>query len=115
MSLVCAEENDTALTSDSINIEANDVSMFYKNGTRLSTVLTDTNDTPVSNTSLIITINGLDYKRTTNDEGKASLAINLIPGSYIANINFLGNDKYSPLNKTVNVNVLSTITGNDLV
>ncbi|MBE6505776.1 MAG: hypothetical protein E7Z73_08595 [Methanobrevibacter millerae] len=115
MSLVCAEENDTALTSDSINIEANDVSMFYKNGTRLSTVLTDTNDTPVSNASLIITINGLDYKRTTNDEGKASLAINLIPGSYIANINFLGNDKYSPLNKTVNVNVLSTIAGNDLV
>lgn len=115
MSLVCAEENDTALTSDSVNIEAKDVSMFYKNGTRLNTVLTDTNDTPVSNASLIITINGQDYKRTTNDEGKASLAINLIPGSYIANINFLGNDKYSPSNKTVNVNVLSTIAGNDLV
>ncbi|MBQ2636817.1 MAG: cysteine protease, partial [Methanobrevibacter sp.] len=115
MSLVCAEENDTALTSDSINIEAKDISMFYKNGTRLSTVLSDTNDTPVSNASLIITINGQDYKRTTNDEGKASLAINLIPGSYIANINFLGNEKYSPLNKTLNVNVLSTIAANDLV
>lgn len=115
MSLVCAEENVTAPALDNVNIDANDLSLYYKNGSRLNAELSDTDDNPVNNASLIFTINGQDYKRTTNDDGKASIAINLNPGSYIANINFLGNDKYSSSNKTVNVNVLPTISGNDLV
>ena len=113
MSLVCAEENSTNL--DEVNIDAKDVSMYYKNGERLNVELSDSGNNPIDNESLVFSINGQDYKRTTNIDGKASLAINLIPGSYVANINFLGNDKYSPSSKKVNVDVLPTINGNDLV
>ena len=113
MSLVCAEENSTNL--DEVNIDAKDVSMYYKNGERLNVELSDSGNNPLDNESLVFSINGQDYKRTTNIDGKASLAINLIPGSYVANINFLGNDKYSPSSKKVNVDVLPTINGNDLV
>ena len=114
MSLVCADENATSTLED-VNIDANDVSMYYKNGTRLSAELNDLNDNPLPDCDLVFSINNQNYTRTTNDDGKASIAINLIPGKYLANIYFLGNDQYSPSNKSVNINVLPTISGNDLV
>ena len=114
MSLVCADENSTSTLED-VNIDANDISMYYKNGTRLSAELNDLNDNPLPDCDLVFSINNQNYTRTTNDDGKASIAINLIPGKYLANIYFLGNNQYSPSNKSVNVNVLPTISGNDLV
>ena len=115
MSLVCAEENNTDTNLKDVNIDANDVSLYYKNGTRLNVELSDVNDNPLSNQTLVFNINGVDYTKTTDDGGSTSMAINLVPGSYLTNIKFLGNDKYLPANKTVNIKVLSTIEGNDLV
>ena len=124
MSFVCAEENTTDVNFDdanddvnleNINIAVNDVSLYYKNGTRLNANLYDGNDTPLSNQSLIFNLNGVDYTRTTDAKGSTSIPINLNPGSYLGNIRFLGNDKYAPANKNVNINVLPTIQGNDLV
>lgn len=114
MSLVCAEENTTAPLED-VNIDANDVSMYYKNGTRLNADLSDANDNPLPNHNLTFNINNQNYTRTTDGNGRASLAINLIPNTYLANIYFLGNNQYAPSNKSVNVTVLPTIQGNDLV
>lgn len=115
MSLVCAEENSTANDLENVNLESNDISLYYKNGSRLNAQLSDLNDNPLDNQSLIFNINGQNYTRLTDENGKASIAINLIPGEYLANIYFLGNNKYSPSNKTVNIEVLSTIVGNNLV
>ena len=114
MSLVCAEENTTASLED-VNIDAKDISMYYKNGERLSADLSDMDDNPLSKHNLTFNINNQNYTRTTDDNGKASIAINLIPGTYLANIYFLGNNKYLPSNKSVSVVVLPTIEGNDLV
>ncbi len=124
MTVVCAEDNTTDANLDDanddvnfedVNIVANDVSLYYKNGTRLNVNLYNGNDTPLSNQSLIFTINGVEYTRTTDSKGGASIALNLNSGSYLGNIRFLGNEKYAPANKTVNINVLPTIYGNDLV
>ena len=114
MSLVCAEENATASLEDT-QIDAKDVSMYYKNGARLNAELSDANDNPLPDNNLTFNINNQNYIRTTDGNGKASLAINLIPGTYLANIYFLGNNNYSSSNKSVNVTVLPTIQGNDLV
>ena len=114
MSLVCAEENTTAPLEE-VSMDVKDVSMYYKNGTRLNVALSDVNDNPLPNYNLTFNINNQDYTRTTDGNGKASLAINLIPDTYLANIYFLGNDKYASSNKSVNVTVLPTIQGNDLV
>lgn len=115
MSMVCAEENTTVSDVENVNLESNDISLYYKNGTRLSAELFDSYDNPLDNQSLIFNINGQNYTRTTDNGGKASLAINLNPGKYLANIYFLGSNMYAPLNKTVNVNVLPTIIANGLV
>ncbi|MBR6023991.1 MAG: hypothetical protein IK044_03360 [Methanobrevibacter sp.] len=114
MSLVCAEDNATA-SLEEVNIDAKDISMHYKNGERLSAELLDLNDTPLPDCNLTFNINDQNYTRTTGNDGKASIAINLIPGTYLANIYFLGNSQFLPSNKSVNVTVLPTIEGSDLV
>lgn len=113
VSCIYAEDNSTLL--EDVNIDSNDVSMYYRNGTRLNVALSDSNDNPVSDAVLQVNVNGQSYARMTNEMGRTSLAINLNPGKYLANIHFLGNDKFSSSNKTVNIEVLPTIYGNDLV
>ena len=111
ISCVYAEDNAT----EDVNIVADNVSMHYRNGSGISVDLSDSNGDAISNESVIININGVNYTRTTNDEGNIFLRINLIPGNYPINIFFLGNDKYSSASKSINVEVLPTIDGQDLV
>ncbi|MBO5840989.1 MAG: carboxypeptidase regulatory-like domain-containing protein [Methanobrevibacter sp.] len=84
------------------------------NGSRLNVELSDSDNNLISNNNVTIDINGENYTKTTDSDGKTSLAINLNPGKYLANIAFLGNDKYLNANTTANVDVLSTIIANNL-
>ncbi|MBO7718998.1 MAG: hypothetical protein J6S29_02485 [Methanosphaera sp.] len=61
---------------------ADDIDIFYKGGSRYGVVVVH-GYTPLANISLSLNINGRIYYRTTNDLGVATLAINLIPGTYI--------------------------------
>ena len=114
LTLSCAYAQDNSTDLREVNIDADDVSMHYKDGHRLNVDLSD-DTTPLSNQSLTININGQNYTRTTDNSGRASLAINLIPGDYLSTVYFLGNDKYLNANKTINVKVLPTISGEDIV
>lgn len=114
LSLSCASAEDNSTDLKEVNIDANDLSMYYHDGHRLNVDLSDDSE-PLVNHSLTISINGQNYTRTTNDNGRASLAINLNPGLYSSNIYFLGTDQYLSSNKTVNVKVLPTISGEDIV
>ena len=111
ISCIYAEDNAT----QEVNLDASDVSMHYKNGSGIVVDLYDSNNEPISNESVIVNINKVNYTRITNDFGQASMKINLIPGTYLANIYFLGNDNYSSVNKTINVEILPTISGEDVV
>ena len=62
------------------------------NGSRLNVKLSDSDNNLISNNNVTIDINGENYTKTTDSDGKTSLAINLNPGKYLANIAFLGND-----------------------
>ena len=46
-------------------------------------VISDTNGIPLSNKNIIITVNGLNYTRTTDSDGIAKLNINLNHNNYI--------------------------------
>lgn len=112
--------NDNVVVGDSsnleeVNIEVNDLSLYYKNGERLNVSVYDSSNESVANQELIININNVNYTKTTNSEGRTSLAVNLNPGTYLTNIYFLGNDKYAGTNTSVNVKVLSIIEASDLV
>ena len=123
--VIYAEDNSTSVDNtlvvdessnlEDVNIEVNDLSLYYKNGKRLNVGLYDSNNESIADQVLIININNVNYTKTTNNDGRASIAINLSPGTYLTNIYFLGNDKYRAANASANVEVLPTIDGSDLV
>ena len=51
------------------------------------------------------TINGVTYNRTTDNDGQASLAINLRPGTYPCTVRFVGDDEHGSSSTTVDVTV----------
>ena len=102
--------NDTKSTS----LAGNDTELYFKNGTAYKVVLTDSDGSLLSNQNVIFNINGNNYTRVTNDEGIASIAINLNSGNYNITSFFAGTSSYEP-SSTVNlVKVLSTISGEDV-
>ena len=101
-----------SVSNDDYSLQTKDLSMYYKNGTRYEVTLTH-GDVPVNNASVVISIGGMNYTRHTNDDGVASLAINLIPGNYIVSTLFDYNNNSIVLNS--DVAVLSTLSGNDVV
>ena len=113
-------ENANATENFSINLIStkligNNVSMYYHDGTRFYVSLVDKFNNPLANESIIISINGVEYKRSTNDKGTCSIALQLNSGSYSVNVNYLGNDNYLSCNFTGNVLIKSTINSNNVV
>lgn len=56
-----------------------------------------------------LTINGVKYTRTSNDEGLIRLNINLIPGEYPINVKFLGDATHNPSSRADLVKVVPDI------
>ena len=93
-------------------IKASDLTLYYKNGTKLTAQLVDRFGYGQSGQTLTFDISGLKYDRTTDSQGYASIAINLIPGNYAVGI-YYGDQLY--LEKHVNCTVLPTISGDNIV
>ena len=104
----------TVLTNTATIIVADDLVMYYKNGSRVYITLTDVLGNPLANESIKIELNGYNYTRTTNANGTASIAINLNAGNYNATVYYEGSETQDAANKTVNIDVLSTINGKDI-
>ena len=108
--------NDTSnlIIGSKIIIEADDLVMYYKNGSRYVVKLNDSEGNPLTNKTINITLNGQKYERITDSDGLASIAINLNAGNYTASASYTDEDQsiYTVEN---NINVLSTINGDNLV
>ena len=83
---------------------------YYKGPERLEMLIIDDNKSPVPNVDVTIIINGQKMIRTTNDDGKASIAVNLNSGNYTANIIA---ERYN-LTENVTIEIKSTIYGSDI-
>ena len=64
-------------------IQSSDIKMKYQDGTRFKVTILDGVGKPYANQNVTFNINGVFYYRTTNNDGSASLAINLMAGEYI--------------------------------
>ncbi|WP_296807726.1 Ig-like domain repeat protein [uncultured Methanobrevibacter sp.] len=64
-------------------LEAKDVVMKYRDGTKFEAKLLDGQGKPFTNQTLTFNINGVMYSRVTDGSGIARLNINLMPGEYI--------------------------------
>ena len=91
-------------------ILANDVVKFFRNGTQYCAKFLDGCGSPLVNASVIFNINGVFYKKQTDDNGMAKLNINLRPGMYILTAMHPDALMYGS-----NITVLSTILANDVV
>lgn len=64
-------------------VSGNDITKIFRNGTQYYAKFIDTKGSVLKNTPVEFNINGIFYKRTTNDQGVAKMNINLNPGEYI--------------------------------
>lgn len=96
-------------------LEAENVVMYYKDGTRFAVVLKDINGNPLANMDVIISINGRDYIRQSDENGTASIAINLDSKNYTVVTTFGGTSKYFGTSINNTVSILSTIISKDIV
>lgn len=95
-------------------LSGNDTELYYKNGTSFKVLLSDVEGSPLANQKVIFTVNDVNYTRTTNNDGIASIEINLKSGCYLISSFYNGNADYSSFSTENTVNVLPTINGKDI-
>ena len=90
-------------------IDAPDVEKYFSGTERFVVTVKDKDGNPLSNQSVLFTINGENYTRNTNENGTATFPLNLNSGIY--------NVTTTVENTTVTsvVNILSTVNGTDIV
>ena len=96
-------------------LEAENVVMYYKDGTRFAVVLKDINGNPLANMDVTISINGRDYVKQSDENGTASLGLNLESKNYTVVTTFGGNSKYFGTRSNNTVSILSTLLSKDIV
>lgn len=96
-------------------LSVNNVSMFYKSGSSIKAILKDELGNLLVNQNIIFKVNNVDYNRTTDSRGIASLNINLMPGKYTVQVKYEGGENYGVSNVSAEVTVKSTILSNNLV
>ena len=90
-------------------LTADNLVKYYKGPESLTAKLVDSKGNPIAGADVTFNINGKDYIRKTNNEGIASMAINLGAGTYNVAV------KYNESSVNVTVTVKSTIMADNLV
>lgn len=90
-------------------ILANDVVKFFRNGTQYCAKFLDGCGSSLVNASVVFNINGVFYKKQTDDNGMARLNINLFPGEYILTAIHLNGEEKANI-----IKVLTTISAEDI-
>ena len=107
--------NITVIPNMDVNLYVDDVVMIYHDGTRLVAKLTDYQGRPIVNDIIYFTINGKTYAKTTDDNGAASMGLNLDSKVYTATVSYNESEVYSKISKNVTVTINPTVISEDLV
>ncbi|WP_407379466.1 hypothetical protein [Methanobrevibacter sp.] len=102
-----------SFTSDFIPV--NNLTMFYKDGTRFAVILIDDNGNVIKNQKIKFVINGVEYNRQTDDNGSAGLNINLPQGNHNILTYYRGSYVHTGTINNFTLSILPTIYGNDIV
>lgn len=94
-------------------ISAANVNKYCRGPEKLNIYLKDIKNNPIAGEKITININGIDYQRTTNENGLASIAINLNPGDYTVTAKY--NGRFGANSTSADVHISSTVSGNDIV
>ena len=101
-----SDSNDNIQNFQETTIEAKDVKTYYKEKSNFVAYLKDSNNNPLANKKVVISLDNKNYDEITDNLGKVVLKLNLNPGTYKAKISFAGDDAYaaSSANAVVKVN-----------
>ena len=113
--LMTKKGNITVIPNVDVNLDVDDVVMVYHDGTRLVAKLTDYQGKPIVNATIYFNINGVNYARTTDANGTASIALNLESGAYPVIVAYNGSASYSKISKNITVTINPSIIADDLV
>ncbi len=91
-------------------IIADDFMTYYQSGESYSVKLADENGTPLKNSMMTFVFDRNNITVKTDDEGLASIPINLTSGEYVLNIYFNGNNTHVSSMARVKVAVKSSIS-----
>jgi hypothetical protein len=94
--------------TSSVVVSAPDVTKYYNGPERFVVTVCDKNNNPIANATVNITINGKKYSRTTNENGMASMAINLNSGIHDVVT------QYGDIEVKSTVTVKSTVSGENV-
>ncbi len=95
-------------------IISSSIIMYYHNGGKITATLVDKDGNPIANETIGFGIIGKTYDIATDENGTATLPINLKPGNYEVELTYNGNEKYDASKTTVTAQVLSTLSGKDI-
>ena len=97
------------------SISANDIRFDYNDSTNLIVTLKDAKNNALEGKRVSVILNGKTHTLTTDKQGRATLPVDLIPGKYVANIQFSEDNIYlsSSVSSNVVVNKLATALSAD--
>ncbi|MCQ2972983.1 MAG: hypothetical protein MJ209_06960, partial [archaeon] len=101
-------------TIQKVNLTADNVTMYYQNGSCVVARLTDSNGTPIANQNIHFLINGVTYTHQTDSKGYAYQGIGLSPNIYKIMISYDGSSLYEKASTVMTLTVQSTIIGSDI-
>lgn len=84
-------------TQDSVNskIETKDIAAYYKERLEVTGYLKDTNNRPIPNKKVSISVNNKIYSKVSDAKGKIALKLNLKPDTYRVTFKFAGDENYT--------------------
>ncbi|WP_409199620.1 transglutaminase domain-containing protein [Methanobrevibacter sp. DSM 116169] len=88
------------------SLTGTDLEMTYQDGSTFNVKLTDLKGNPLINEAIVIIINNVEYTRFTNNQGIASLNINLNPGQHSINYYYLNS---TSLNYNSGSNIINVL------
>ncbi len=106
--LVTGEENSNNITVKSLLVDNKDLTKYYLNESKYTLKVIGKDGNIAANQEVTFNINGVIYKRTTDDDGIVSLAINLRPGNYRVTA------EYEGCRVSNSITVLDTLITKDL-
>ena len=95
--------NETNVTKTTPDITVSSTSVKSKD--TLEIYLKNSTDNPIQSKTLNVTLNNKAYSLKTDSKGVAKLGINLAAGSYKLTITFGGDDNYTSVSKTFDIQV----------
>ncbi|WP_410319195.1 DUF3344 domain-containing protein, partial [Methanobrevibacter sp.] len=93
--IVVTKTKETPVVKKATKITAPTVTKVYNVAKKFVATLKDSNGKAISGVKVTISLNGKNYKPTTNSKGQAIVSIpNLAPKNYAVTVKFAGNDDY---------------------